>query len=324
MNEESLYSLRRTPPEEFVRSLRATLQTRQTSVGTRQKKVGKFVALATCCAIVFAAFTVPDVRAAVQSFLDLFRVVNFVAVPMGPAAMQRLRNSELDLPHLLGDQFQMLQKGMPPTPYPTPDEAGRAVGFKVELPAWMPVGLDAESPAVRAIGERTARVTIDTARVQQVLTSLGIDGETLPEGISGRAATVHISPAVDITWTHNNSTVNLLQSPSPQMQFPAGIDLAGLGEIGLRVLGMSHGDAYRMAQSIDWRTTLLVPVPANAVGLSQVTVQGNPALLISLVAPAGKRQRQGDLLLWSSNGRVFALRGTIPSPELLEMAQTIQ
>jgi hypothetical protein len=79
-----------------------------------------------------------------------------------------------------------------------------------------------------------------------------------------------------------------------------------------------------MAQSIDWRTTLLVPVPANAVGVSQVDIQGNSGLMIGMATPDGTRHRQGDLLLWSSNGRVFALRGTIPVPDLVSMAQTIQ
>jgi hypothetical protein len=324
MDEESLYSLRRTPPEEFARHLRASLQTRQTLLVPGQKKVGKFVALAACCAVVFAAFTVPAVRAAAQAFLDIFRVVHFVAVPMAPEAVQRLRNTELDLPHLLGDQFQVLQKGTPPTAYPTPQEAGTAAGFPVQLPAWMPVGWDTDTPAVNLLGGKSARVTIDTVRVGQMLTSLGIDDETLPEGINGQSATVHISPAVDVKWTHGEQMVDLLQSPSPQMQFPAGTDLAAIGEIGLRILGMSRGDAYHLAQSIDWRTTLLVPVPANAVGFSQVTVQGNSGLLIGLVAPGGHRHRQGDILLWSSNGRVFALRGTIPSTELVEMAQTVQ
>jgi hypothetical protein len=324
MNEESLYSLRRTPPEEFARRLRASLETRQVAAAPGRTRVGKGVALAACCAVLLAAFAVPAVRATARAFLDIFRVVHFAAVPMAPQAVQRLRNTELDLPHLLGDQFQVLQKGTPPTSYPTPQEAGTAAGFKVQLPAWMPVGWDTDSPSVTALGEKTARVTIDTARLGQVLTSLGIDDETLPESINGQSATVSISPAVDVKWTHGEQTLDLLQSPSPQMQFPAGTDLAALGEIGLRILGMSRGDAYRMAQSIDWRTTLLVPVPANAVGFTQVTVQGNSGLLIGLVAPGGKRHRQGDLLLWSSHGRVFALRGTIPSADLLEVAQTIQ
>jgi hypothetical protein len=129
---------------------------------------------------------------------------------------------------------------------------------------------------------------------------------------------------VAIKWTHGTATVEMLQSPSPQAQFPVGTDLAAFGEIALRILGMPRNDAYRFAQTVDWRTTLLVPVPANANGFSQVTVQGNSGLLINLVAPGGQRHRAGAMVLWTNKGQVFALRGTIPSPDLVEMAQTVQ
>src|SRR5215475_865155 len=164
MDEETLYSLRRTPPEEFVRRLRASLQTQQVPVVPGRVRVGKLVALAACCAMVFAVFTVPAVRAAAQAFLDMFRVVHFVGVPVAQKAMQRLHNAELDLPHLLGDQVEVL-KSTVPVDYPTPKEAGAVAGFQVRLPAWLPVGWDTETPAVEAGAEKAARITIDTAQV---------------------------------------------------------------------------------------------------------------------------------------------------------------
>lgn len=323
MDEETLYSLRRTPPEEFARRLRTSLQAQQMPLAPARARVGKFVALAACCAMVFAVFTVPSVRAAAQAFLDLFRVVHIVGVPVGQQAMQRLQNAELDLPHLLGNQVEIL-KSTAPAPYSTTQDAGAAAGIQVRLPAWMPVGWDTETPAIQAGAEKAARITIDTAKVGQILTSLGIEDETLPESINGKSATLHIPPMVAMKWTHNGQTVDLIQSPSPQVQFPAGADLAVLGEIGLRILGMSRSDAYRFAQSVDWRTTLLVPLPANAVGFSEVSVQGSKGLLIGMTAPHEGRRNGGSMLLWSANDRVFALRGTIPAHDLLEIAQTIQ
>jgi len=209
-------------------------------------------------------------------------------------------------------------------PYPTTREAGAAAGIQVRLPAWMPAGWDIQAPAIKAGAEKAARVTIDTARVGQILTSLGIEDETLPESINGKAVNLHIPPMVDVKWTHNGQEIELIQSPSPQVQFPAGTDLAALGEIGLRILGMSRSDAYRFAQTIDWRTTLLVPLPTNVVGFSEVNVQGSTGLMIGMVVPQGGRRYGGSMLLWSANDRVFALRGTIAAPDLVEIAQTIQ
>lgn len=324
MNENSLYSLRRTPPEEFVRRLRASLQPENTPVVGAPRRVGKFVALAGSCILIVAAFAVPSVRAAAQAFLDMFRVVHFVAVPLDSAAVQRLRSSGLDMPNLLGEQIRWSQKAEGTTAYPTPAAAGTAAGFRVQLPSWMPVGWEADAPAVELRGEKTARIVANTARLGQILTSLDIEDVTIPEGLNGQSATIRIAPAVLVKWTHDGQTVDLLQSPSPEVDFPAGTDLAALGEIGLRILGLSRSDAYRFAQSIDWRTTLLVPFPANAAAFSQVTVQGSSGLLVDLWATGNHRRRAGAMLLWSNGGRVFALHGTVASAELVEMAQTIQ
>jgi hypothetical protein len=324
MDENSLYCLRRTPPEEFVRSLRASLQHHNAIVVTRSRRVRSAVALAIALVAVMAAFAIPSVRAAAEAFLDLFRVVHFVAVPLTSETLQRLSDVDMDVPHLLAGQVQWSQKEAGPVAYPTPAAAGIAAGFHIQLPAWMPVGWDTETPVVELAGGKTARIVANTSQLAQILKSLEINDVTIPAGLDGQPATIRISPVVSVKWTHGTQTLELVQSPSPQVEFPAGTDLPALGEIGLRILGMSRADAYRFAQTIDWRTTLVVPVPANAGAFSQVTVQGSSGLLLELSSHENRRRRAGALLLWSNGTQVFALRGTVPSPQLVEIAQTIQ
>jgi hypothetical protein len=273
---------------------------------------------------VAAAFAVPSVRAAAQAFLDMFRVVHFAAVPVGSEVLQRLHSNELDLQHLLGDQVQVSQDSRTSTAYATPAEAGAAAGFHVFVPTWMPVGWDAQAPTVEVLPAKNMRVTANAARLQRTLAALDIDDVAVPQGLDGQSATIRISPAVVVRWQREAQTLQLLQSPSPQVDFPAGTDLAALGEIGLRVLGLSRNDAYRFAQSIDWRTTLLVPVPANVASFREVTVRGGAGLLLELADTGGRRHRAGAVLLWSDGAKVFALRGTLASAELLEMAQSMQ
>jgi hypothetical protein len=112
---------------------------------------------------------------------------------------------------------------------------------------------------------------------------------------------------------------------------PAGLDLAMLAEIGLRVLGMVSGEARRFAQSVDWRSTLIVPIPVDAATFRQIDVRGNQGLLIESTglkrSPDGERQPPGPLvrhILWSAGGSVFALSGNVPSEELFEIAQNVQ
>jgi hypothetical protein len=323
MDEKSLYCLRRNPPEEFTRNLRASLLQQSQRVESGPRRVGKAVALAVACIAFGAAFSVPSVRAAATAFLDMFRVVHFAPVPVDSGSLQRLRNSGLDLRQLLAEQVQVLQSAGPPATYATPAEAAAAAGFHVSLPTWMPVGWSTEAPTVEVRGPNAVRITANTARLEQILTALDINDVSIPQGLDGQVANIRTAAAVVVSWQHDGRTVQLLQSPSPQADFPPGTDLPALAEIGLRILGLPRNDAYRFAQSIDWRTTLLVPIPVNTASFRQVSVQGDSGLLIEVANPAGGH-KAGAVLLWSDSGRVFQLSGSVAPAQLLEMAQTLQ
>src|SRR5579862_6562333 len=64
MDEKSLFCLRRTPPEEFTRNLRASLLQQSERVEAGPRRVGRAVSLAVACIAIGAAFCVPSVRAA--------------------------------------------------------------------------------------------------------------------------------------------------------------------------------------------------------------------------------------------------------------------
>ena len=323
MDENSLYALRRAPPEEFARQLRTSLQ-RSERAKPAPRRSGKFAAVIIACLALAGGFCVPSVRVATAAFLDMFRVVQFAAVPVDASSLRRLRNSGLDFKQMLAEQVQVAQPPQSPTSYATVAEAAAAAGFHVYVPSWMPVGWSTETPSVEVLGASTARVTANTARLAQVLAALGLDDVSIPQGLEGRSANIRTSPAVTLRWQHEAQRLQLLQSPSPQVDFPSGTDLPALAEIGLRIFGLPREDAYRLAQSIDWRTTLLVPIPANAVSFRQVSVRGGSGLLLELANVEARPRRAGALLLWSDGSRVFSLQGTLGPQQLLEMAQTLQ
>ena len=114
----------------------------------------------------------------------------------------------------------------------------------------------------------------------------------------------------------------MIQAESPDVSFPAGLDLSKLAYAGLRVLGMSRDEAYRMSVTIDWSSTLVVPVPSKAAAYRPINVAGNEGLLIEGLA--ANEGRPGGVLMWSAGGETFAVAGPLSGPELLEIAQTLQ
>jgi hypothetical protein len=322
MDDDFLSVLRRDPAPDFARRLRVRLREQEETVprgvATRAAKWSVFAA---SLALVAFAFTFPSVRAGAQAFLDWFRVVNVAGLSFDAERLQELTSSGLDLPAILGEQVEVLQEPSGVVSYGTLEDAAVAAGARVLVPAWLPVGW--ERTGIEVTGESAARLTASSDKLQRVLDALAIDDIDVPVGLDGQTATVRVPPIVRITYRNGESMLGLFQARSPEVSFPTGMDLPKLAEIGLRIAGLDRDEAYRFAQSIDWRSTLIVPVPAAAASFRQVDVQGQSGLMIEPIGGTDER-RAGNVLLWSSDSQVFAISGSLRPSELLEMAQTMQ
>jgi hypothetical protein len=321
MNDDFLYGLRREPSPEFARRLSARLRhlDAESRPRLRSPLVNRFAALAASLAALGFAFTFPTVRAGAQAFLDLFRVSSFVGVSFDPERLRQLGSTGFDFPHMIGEQIEVLTQPVPRVSYATPQEAGAAAGMQVHVPTWLPPGTSLASTYVA--GEVAFRFTASTANIRQILDALEIDDIALPEGVDGQQASVRVPPIVELHYEGDDREASLAQSRIPDVSFPASLDLPKLAEIGLRILGLDRSEAYNIAQRVDWRTTLLVPVPATVGAFREVNVQGQMGLLIQSTVAGPPNV---NVLLWSSGDNVYALRGSMGANELLEMAQSLQ
>lgn len=322
MSDEFIARAWRRPPPDFARQLRERLHT-----ADARPAIPRITGLrAACVAAVLAGLSLlslPAVRAGAAAFLDMFRVVSFTAVPVQSEHIKALLSSGLDLKRMLGEEVKVDQAAGPVQRVDTPAEAAKLADIPMHLPAWLPQGMQVQQ--VEVLGERRFSVTASVAKLQQVLASQDITDVTIPAGVDGQVVRFDIPPEVEITYGGSTGQIGLMMSRRPEASLPAGLDLASLAEIGLRVLGIDRAEAYRIAQSVDWRTTLLVPVPADVSAFRQVDVQGQGGLMIE-TAKTSTRRRGGAVLLWSSGGEVFALSGDSgrAGDELLEMAQSMQ
>lgn len=114
---------------------------------------------------------------------------------------------------------------------------------------------------------------------------------------------MRVPPVVRTIYRNSDSRIELMQARSPEVSFPRELDLPVLAEIGLRILGLDREEAYRLAWSVDWRSTLLVPVPVNAAAYREVDVAGQQGLLIEKRGVAG-----GVLTLVGRRSRVRTQR----------------
>jgi len=315
MEDSRLYALRADPPPRFADGLRDSLnRTHAEAPVARRWPLARAAVVLLALAGAAGLLSVPAVRASAQSFLALFRVVDFVAVPVGERGIAALKT--IDLPGLVGEHVEVLADGGPPVPVASAEEASSVAGYEVKVPAWLPEGAKLLEASVA--GPRAVRVTADALRLEQVLDTLGID-LPVPPGLHGQQLTVDVRASVMLRYEHGKRRTRFLQAPSPVVALPD-VELAALGEIGLRILGLSPDEARTMARGIDWKTTVLVPLPPTAQSFRRIDVNGHPGIAVGHLPPG---ESPTNTILWSDGERVFALISLLGMSDLMQMALSV-
>jgi hypothetical protein len=330
MDDRFLNELRREPNPGFARALRERLRGVEDEAPARGFRLAPALASVAGIALVALAFTVPAVRVAAQNALDLFRVRSFAAIEIDEARLDQLRalHDQLgqDPGMLVLDKQEVLQEPGKPVEYPSADLAGNAAGLPGLKQPRGPLPNDMRFTKAQVTGEGAARLTVRIDKLKKVIELLGLTDVRVPDQLDGQQVTVHMPAIVQQEYASEKTRMTLVEAHSPEVALPPGADLRQLGEIGLRILGLDADEARKVAGSIDWKNTLVVPVPTTAESFRQVHVNGHPGLYIRCEAPDenGKRHRSGAVVMWSEGDRVLAIQSNLPGEELLDLAQTLR
>jgi len=329
MSDEFLSRFREEPRPEFRDALGERLREldAERHAVRRGARPWRPLAAAAGLALSAAAFSLPAVRATAREFLDFFRVQRVAAVPVDTERLARLEAPGVDLKELIGSQVEVIEPATAPEAVASADAAGAIAGIAVREPRALPKGAALGSVAVARPG--AFRVRFDVARIRSLVDVMGVPDVTIPDAWQGAELEVHAPPVVGLSYTRGDGTFRLLQSRGPEVALPDGIELAELGAVGLQLAGMSASEARSFARNIDWRSTLLLPIPASGGSFREVEVGGRKGVLVTSREPhreADGTTRPGrwhSVLLWADEDRVYALAGPGHGVEVLEMAQSI-
>lgn len=254
------------------------------------------------------AFSLPPVRAAASDFLGIFRVQKFAAISVSPqqlALLERIADQGL-----YPGEFQSVEDPGPSQEVSSLDEAAARTGNTLYTAS----ALGAPSQ-VRVSGAGSGRLIVDLDNARSILDTAGVDPQLLPDSLEGAEVDVTIYPAVEQRWDDGTT---LLQTSSPLIDYPEDVDPSVLGEALLQVLGMSPREARRLASSIDWSSTLLLPVPEDLATFSEVTINGTSALALNSI------EGGESSLIWQRDGTIFVLAGSQGVEALREIAKSVQ
>ena len=330
MDDRFLNEQRREPDPGFARALRERLRGAEDEAPARGFRLAPALATAAGIAVVVLLFTVPAVRVAAQNALDLFRVHSFEGIEIDPARLDQLRalHDQIgkDPSMMVLDQQDVIKEPGKPLDYPSADLAGNAAGLPgLKQPRGpLPNGMRFTKAQVQ--GEGIARLTLHADKLRKVIELLGLTDVQVPGYLDGQKITVHMPPIVSQQFDNGTTHMTLVEAHSPELGLPPGADLKQLGEIGLRILGLDADEARRVAASIDWKSTLVVPVPTSAQSFRQVEVNGQKGLFIRCEMPdsTGARHRSGAVLLWTEGDRVLGMQSNLPGEDILDVAQSLR
>lgn len=283
--------------------------------------------------------SVPSGRSLASQFLDLFRVQQVTVLPVDPTGFTLLSGDSImgrQIGQLVASSIKVVQNAGKPQAVANQAEASQKAGFSVRLPS----GSAPDQLVVR--GREAFNFVVDISKAQALLNEAGRPDLVLPKSIDGETISVNIPAGVgaafgdcpSLTSSEEGLGLNpngspgrryancllFAELPSPTVDSPPNVDLAQLAQLGLEFTGMTPEQAKSYSQSVDWTTTLVVPIPKNAATYQQVNVDGVSGTLI---------QRPPDdapqfALIWVKDGVVYAIGGLgSDSSRAIQMANSI-
>jgi len=267
---------------------------------------------------------IPTTRALAGELLNLFRVQQVAVLPIDSTGLENMTGNEAlgsQLSELISESTKVTDEPGEPIVAANAEEAAASTGFNVRLPA-------DQTPSHIYVTDTSAfTLTVDHAKAQAFIEAAGRSDLVLPESIDGAEIAVSIPATVNAAFgtcpepqakkpnmqemekdmgRDYPDCIVFTQMPSPLVSAPDSVDMAQLAQIGLEFSGMSREEAAAFTATVDWTSTLVIPVPRRASTYEDVSVDGVTGKLIQRVTDYAPEYA----LIWVKDGIVYAVSGT--------------
>lgn len=293
--------------------------------------------------LVALMFTLAPVRSWAQSFLAIFRVERFTVLELNPDAMKTrgLENDALfdqAVSHMLSDEVTVTEPPRQPQLVADAKIASKLAGFHVQL-------LTVDPPRTLLFRSGiTAQMKLDRDRMQSILDEAGRGDIRIPESVDGATIGVHVPAGITALYGNcgdmalrmqdkaeekpgeprdfgDESCVSLIELRSPSVTAPQQVDPGEIAQVALQFFGMNANEAASFTQTVDWSTTLVLPVMQGAMSYEKIPVNGDDGVLLR---PKNVSRSSRYSLLWVDGGVVYDLNGTGDNTTALNLAAQLE
>jgi hypothetical protein len=291
--------LRADPAAAYARLERRTSE----PAPSRRLRPAWGIAFAAIAAAVLLAS--PPGRVFAQKILGMLRINAVVAVPI---ERNFLAEGKADvLQQVLAGSVVKTKEGRRVT-VSNRDEASRLAGYDVRLPE-----MRTDSPQLAVNTPNAFQFNADSQRLQTLLSAVGRTDLDIPAQLNGAKVFVDVPAAVEARYGEcpGDTCLMVAQAQSPTVVTLPELNLQQIAEFGLQLTGMTAEQAHTFSQTVDWTSTLAIPVPRDAGSYETVSVNGAKGILITGLAREvrGVKRPPSYALLWAKNGMIYSVAG---------------
>ena len=281
----------------------------------------KGLAAAASVALIAVLLTVSGVA---ETILTIFEPKQVVAVPI---TTTDITSAAAGL-----TAYGTLTWSSPPHPYDVPDiaTAAKVTGMKVLVPSQLPSGVSVATARYGVMDKTTATFTFSAEKTQAAATRLNRTAPPMPANIDGSKLFITGGPAVvqyfddGTAPTASNGTdpfaslpkLVVVQGKGPLVQSD-GVTVEQLQQYLLAQPGITPQLAAQIRAIKDPSSTLPIPIPVDLATSKNVTVQGVTGVFV------GDSTGLGSAVIWSKDGVVYGVAGTLSESQILAVANSL-
>ena len=250
-------------------------------------------------------------QAVARQFLSMFRVRRFAVVRVNPDQNQMEQvGRALEDTLFVGDP-EIVVDGAE-TEVDSIGAARELAGFDARVPAFLPNSEPIEI-GFKGYSESVFRFTRQGLQLFLDMAEMGVQvPDTWEEG------DLRVSFASMVVIEQPN--LQIVQALNPMLEYPEGIDPGVIGEAGLRLLGVSPEEARRISATIDWSSTLVLPIPTDIGTFTELEIAGSQAVY---VRASDRNDQFRSTLMWEKDGVVTVVAGRASNEDTVKIAESM-
>ncbi|QRG66272.1 zf-HC2 domain-containing protein [Brevibacillus choshinensis] len=294
-------------------------QVRKRSWKDMNKKTKNWVVGASAAAVLVVSLSFPQVQAAANDFLSIFRMDKVEFVKVTPEDLREVeawmssgRAGEMELKGI--GKLWIDESGQKVKEHRSYNSREAAEKAGVKLPA-LPKELDFESVDVSPAF--TLQLEINVEKANKLLTQMQVD-QQFDEKLSGKRFSLQVPSSKNIWLRTGENSLNYLVVDAPELKAPEGVDLEQLRNTMLALPFIPDNVKKQMLSIKDWQHTLPMPYMTDKNSkMKDVKVNGGDAVLIT--------NEHSSQIIWQQDGHIHMLESydKINGDELLAIAKKL-